>query len=73
MQLLVLLEFLLWVPDWIRIRLKKLVDVILLKLLVANLLEEVNRLDWSKPLQEDGLFFEIVSVVKWSLRGKQNA
>ena len=73
MQLVVMLVFLLWIPDWIRLRLKKLVDVILLQLLVANLLEEVHRLDWSQPLQEDCLFFEVVSVVKWSLRGEQNA
>ena len=73
MQLVVMLVFLLWIPDWIRLRLKKLVDVILLQLLVANLLEEVDRLDWSQPLQEDCLFFEVVSVVKWSLRGEQNA
>lgn len=73
MQLLVLLVLLFRVSIWVWLCLKKLIDVVLLQLLVANLLEKVNRLNWSEPLQEDSLFFEIVSVVKWSLRGKQNA
>ena len=68
MQLLVLFVLLLRVPAGVWLRLEKLVDVILLQLLVADFLEEVDRLDWSESLEEDALFFEIVSVVERPLR-----